>query len=369
MGPTAKALNKTASQIKDINTILNHSRKRLDLAASAAVASSFTYPLSSTHFHTKTNTTRPPKRDFHSGGAHPTRGFFFGRSKDKDTSSATTDDTRAINHLQSVSYSFSPINPGQARYHYGDDYIPPPRYEPIPEPEPHIAPNPTAEELNLLFSTNVWSLSLANAGEFYPNWAFPDPAERLERAANKKAAAAAAASSESDSSTRTTDTKPAMGDEEYAAFLDKASADREPQASTQSASLSNKAKHTTVTTSSVPGSLKNLKATYTSDSDEPFEPVSLDRKSKSGELTAEEVTELIGAKKGAVSEIDVKSFDPRGEYTKVFGAIEGAVGKDAKALKVFKVEAGGARVEYWILGAAIMGEQHVVGAKALSVES
>lgn len=154
-------------------------------------------------------------------------------------------------------------------------------------------------------------------------------------------------------------------DEEYAAFLNKASDDLTGSASTQSKTASKGAQHTRVTTAQVPDVLHKVDAIYESDADEPFEPVSLKRTSGKGALTVGEVKELIGAQ-GSVKELSTKDFDPKGRYNSVLDAVEQASGKKHD-VKVFSVEAGGARVEYWVLSVADSND--VVGLKAVAVES
>ena len=73
---------------------------------------------------------------------------------------------------------------------------------------------------------------------------------------------------------------------------------------------------------------------------------------------------LIGHKR-KVSTVDTKEFDPRGQYKRIVEAVE-KVG--AGKVRVFKVELGGTRVEYFIVGYDEKGKR-VVGMKALAVES
>jgi hypothetical protein len=66
-----------------------------------------------------------------------------------------------------------------------------------------------------------------------------------------------------------------------------------------------------------------------------------------------------------VSSISEKEFDPQGQYKKVVDAVKKA---GDGTVKVFKVEHGATRVEYYVVSIDEK-EGRVVGLKALSVES
>jgi hypothetical protein len=66
-----------------------------------------------------------------------------------------------------------------------------------------------------------------------------------------------------------------MSDADYASFLDKANQDSGGDASAQQQS-DKKSYGTKSVNTSVPSALQNVKEVYTSDADEPFEPVSLE---------------------------------------------------------------------------------------------
>lgn len=75
-------------------------------------------------------------------------------------------------------------------------------------------------------------------------------------------------------------TTPRMSDSNYLSFLEKASADHsagqtQTQTQTQSQSQSQSVTRTLDTDAQVPASLRSIDAFYTSDTDEPFEPVVL----------------------------------------------------------------------------------------------
>ena len=153
-------------------------------------------------------------------------------------------------------------------------------------------------------------------------------------------------------------------DEDYAAFLDKAASDRQPVQQGQSKVV--ETAQNKVNTQSLHPALQNVhQHTYVSDADEAFEPISLQRASgKNGAVDKKEVAQFADAKEGDVEEQSMSHFDPRGEYKPVVKQVEDA---STGGVKVWRIEKGGARAEYWILGVSKDG--HVVGARAKAVES
>lgn len=69
-----------------------------------------------------------------------------------------------------------------------------------------------------------------------------------------------------------------------------------------------------------------------------------------------------------MSTISIKEFDPRGQYTQVVEAVEKVGGGKGGKTRVFKVELGRTRVEYYVVGFDEKGGR-VVGMKAMAVES
>ena len=151
-------------------------------------------------------------------------------------------------------------------------------------------------------------------------------------------------------------------DASYASFLDKANQDSSTASSKSQPSSS---KYTTKSvTASVPSSLQNISATYVSDTDSSFEPVSLGWKEDT--LPNEkQLAELIGHNAGEVEEVERKNFDPRGQYKDVVGKVEEAGNGD---VKVFRVGHGKTRAEYYVVSLDKKGDR-VVGLKAQAVES
>ncbi|TLD36968.1 hypothetical protein E2P81_ATG02750 [Venturia nashicola] len=147
-------------------------------------------------------------------------------------------------------------------------------------------------------------------------------------------------------------------DEDYAAFLDKANQD--PSGGKASAQSSKKAGTKSVDTE-VPKVLEQVEEYYTSDADEPFEPVSL--KWKGDKLpSADEFGYLIGKDASSISQED---FDPQSSYKAVIDAVKKA--SDA-GLGYFSVELDGTRSEYFVVGVD-KKDNRLVGLKALVVQS
>ncbi|KAL6703289.1 hypothetical protein ACN47E_009996 [Coniothyrium glycines] len=146
-------------------------------------------------------------------------------------------------------------------------------------------------------------------------------------------------------------------DADYASFLDKANQD------TGSAEAKNAPKKRFGTKSvdtAVPKILEQVEAYYTSDADEPFEPVAL--KYNGSRITADDLGKLIGSEK-QVEESQQNGFESR--YRKVMDAVKEAGNGEAH---VFRVELSETRAEYYVVSLDEKGGA-IVGLKALSVES
>jgi len=149
-------------------------------------------------------------------------------------------------------------------------------------------------------------------------------------------------------------------DADYASFLDKANQDTgSKNASTQS----KKAVGTKSVNTAVPKALEQVQEYYTSDADEPFEPVSLAYEGE-GLPSADELAKLL-SHHDEVSEVGVKEFDPKGQYKSVLDAVKKAGSKD---VGIFRVEHGSTRAEYYVVSVD-KKEGRLVGLKALAVES
>lgn len=74
---------------------------------------------------------------------------------------------------------------------------------------------------------------------------------------------------------------------------------------------------------------------------------------------------MIGAQRG-ITQLEPSKWDVRGEYKDVLDAVRKAA--SGRAVKVYRVEGSGSRVEYFIVGVD-SSEGKVVGVKVLSIES
>ncbi|KAF2154173.1 hypothetical protein K461DRAFT_267226 [Myriangium duriaei CBS 260.36] len=152
-------------------------------------------------------------------------------------------------------------------------------------------------------------------------------------------------------------------DDDYANFLDKANQDT--GVSKDKSDKDNKFASTKAVDSdtNVPSHLQKLDAYYTSDTDEPFEPVSLKHNGK--DLSKSNFGKLIGHD-GEVVPSDIKHFNPKGKYDDVVDAVS-KCSDGNHVVKVFRVEHGGPRVEYYLV--TIDKDGNVVGVKVKAVES
>ncbi|PNS16731.1 hypothetical protein CAC42_4695 [Sphaceloma murrayae] len=151
-----------------------------------------------------------------------------------------------------------------------------------------------------------------------------------------------------------------MSDEDYSAFLDKANQDT----GASKGGKDSKFAETKSVDTDVPGHLKKLDATYTSDSDEPFEPVALKHNGK--DLSKSNFAKLVGVESDAVVPSDIKHFNPKGQYDDVVDAVS-KCSDGTHVVKVFQVQHGGTRSEYYVV--TIDKEGNVVGVRAKAVES
>jgi len=121
----------------------------------------------------------------------------------------------------------------------------------------------------------------------------------------------------------------------------------------------------------IPAPLKDLNATYVSDTDSDFEPVFLSY-AATQLPTVDDFKLALGVKgknAGNIEELAVKDFDPKGEYKSVIDAVRSVgKGQGEGQVEVFRVEVDGAgtRVEYYVV---TVGERKLVGVVAKAVES
>ncbi|KAL8783714.1 MAG: hypothetical protein Q9213_004453 [Squamulea squamosa] len=148
-------------------------------------------------------------------------------------------------------------------------------------------------------------------------------------------------------------------DDAYSAFLNQANEDTGASKSSSSA----KTTTTKAVNTEIPVGLQSVEQYYTSEADEPFEPVSLQWDGNN--MTSEnEFAHLIGHD-SEVSTMNTKEFDPRGQYKDVLQAVEQA--GDGKS-RIFRVAHGKTRVEYYVVSLD-KWKGRVVGMKAKAVES
>ncbi|KAL4968584.1 uncharacterized protein BDV14DRAFT_196886 [Aspergillus stella-maris] len=168
-------------------------------------------------------------------------------------------------------------------------------------------------------------------------------------------------------------------DDAYMSFLDKANSELDAGRNQQSTQSSSGARTETVDSNvKVPTPLKSIDAFYISDADEPFEPVALkwEGAGKGNWPDASSFSKLISPQKDLSSSIETispSSFDPKDQYESVLkavraAAVQGSGGDEGSVdVKVYRVETGSSRVEYWVV--ALDGEGLLVGLRAKAIES
>jgi len=148
-------------------------------------------------------------------------------------------------------------------------------------------------------------------------------------------------------------------DASYASFLDKANQDtggpaQNSQAESGQASSRKSAE--------VPPALQTVNAYYTSDTDEPFEPIALDYNGSSLP-DAKVFGEVVAGQSSSVEEMSVEEWDPSGQYGEVVEKVKSA---SNGTVKIFRVARGKTRAEYYIIA---MKDGRLVGMMARAVES
>jgi len=146
------------------------------------------------------------------------------------------------------------------------------------------------------------------------------------------------------------------GDASYS-FLDKANQDTGVSPlnfDPQSAQAPNPKSYSST---NVPSVLKNFEATYTSDTDSPFEPVSFDY-DETSVPSAQEFEKLVAkASKdngpARAEELSVEEFDPRGEYGDVLKRVERVA--EGGQVKAYRVGKGKTWAEYFVVGLESLG--------------
>lgn len=148
-------------------------------------------------------------------------------------------------------------------------------------------------------------------------------------------------------------------DDAYSSFLDQANqATSASNTTTNSKTASSKAVDT-----EIPVGLQNVDQYYTSEADEPFEPVSL-RWNGNNMPSENELADLLGHG-SEVSSMSPKHFDPRGQYKDVLQAVEKAGDGTSR---IFRIGHGKTRIEYYVIGLDT-AKGRIVGLKAKAIES
>ncbi|BAE59905.1 hypothetical protein AFCA_009116 [Aspergillus flavus] len=170
-----------------------------------------------------------------------------------------------------------------------------------------------------------------------------------------------------------------MSDDAYMSFLNKANADLDTARAQQAQDSPTVRTETVETGVSVPAPLTSVDAYYISETDEPFEPVALrwDGASRGIFPDASHLSNLISPNadlSSSITTLSPSSFDPRNQYPSALRAVRAAAaessGGDESAVdvKVFRVEVGPSRIEYYIL--AVDAEKSlVVGLRTKAVET
>ncbi|RAL17700.1 uncharacterized protein BO97DRAFT_334725 [Aspergillus homomorphus CBS 101889] len=176
-------------------------------------------------------------------------------------------------------------------------------------------------------------------------------------------------------------------DDAYMSFLNKANADLDSAKSTAQPSTSAAAHTETVHTGvRIPAPLTSIDAYYISETDEPFEPVALkwDGANRGIWPDASHLSNLISGSGSdippdSIETLSPASFDPKNQYASVLRAVRAAASQAAGGgepavqeadvdVKVYRVEVGSTRVQYYILALDVDGGL-LVGVRALAVES
>ncbi|PYH44262.1 uncharacterized protein BP01DRAFT_321678 [Aspergillus saccharolyticus JOP 1030-1] len=177
-------------------------------------------------------------------------------------------------------------------------------------------------------------------------------------------------------------------DDSYMAFLNKANADlNESKNAPQTSSTSSGAAARTETVHAgvrVPAPLTSVDAFYISETDEPFEPVTLQWEGANRGVwpDAAHLSRLISSTDDLASRIETlsaASFDPKNQYAAALRAVRAAASQASGGgepgveeadvdVKVYRVEVGSSRVEYYVLALDVEGGL-LVGLRAKAVES
>ncbi|KAE8360802.1 hypothetical protein BDV27DRAFT_148363 [Aspergillus caelatus] len=170
-----------------------------------------------------------------------------------------------------------------------------------------------------------------------------------------------------------------MSDDAYMNFLNKANADLDTGRAQQTQDSPAVRTETVETGVRIPTPLTSVDAYYISETDEPFEPVALRWEGASRGIFPDpsHLSSLISPNadlSSSITTMSPSSFDPKNQYPSALRAVRAAVaessGGDESAVdvKVYRVEVGPSRIEYYIL-AVDVEKSLVVGLRTKSVET
>ncbi|KAE8144653.1 hypothetical protein BDV25DRAFT_145409 [Aspergillus avenaceus] len=172
-----------------------------------------------------------------------------------------------------------------------------------------------------------------------------------------------------------------MSDDAYMAFLDKASADLKEARSRLPPDADEVRTETVEIGVRIPAPLASINSFYISETDEPFEPVTLrwEGASKGVFPDPSHFSSLISPRtdlSSSITTLPASSFDPHNQYSSVLRAVRaaateasgGGIDESAVEVKVYRVETGTSRVEYYVL-ALNVEDSLLVGLKAKAVET
>ncbi|KAF7168933.1 hypothetical protein CNMCM5623_001827 [Aspergillus felis] len=173
-------------------------------------------------------------------------------------------------------------------------------------------------------------------------------------------------------------------DDAYMSFLDKANADLNNARAQQTQQSSGVRTETVDVGVQIPAPLRSVDAYYVSETDEPFEPVTLrwEGANKGTWPGPAEFSRLISPDADLSSSIETltpSTFDPKNQYSaalravraavaQAFGGGEPGIDESDVEVKVYRVEVGKSRVQYYILGLDAEGGT-IVGLRAKAIES
>ncbi|KAE8397179.1 hypothetical protein BDV37DRAFT_266303 [Aspergillus pseudonomiae] len=170
-----------------------------------------------------------------------------------------------------------------------------------------------------------------------------------------------------------------MSDDAYMNFLNKANADLDTARAQQAQDSPTVRTETVETGVHVPAPLTSVDAYYISETDAPFEPVALRWEGASKGIFPDpsHLSRLISPNadlSSSITTLSPSSFDPRNQYPSALRAVRAAAaessGGDESAVdvKVYRVEVGMSRIEYYIL--AVDAEKSLlVGLRTKAVET